>query len=142
MLHDSWCAAGEDKEVDSLTAGSPCQPYTRNRNSRQRDGTMKHKDAKSLSDMVLMIKERRPRAALLENDTGMMDTESVDDPVTPLQRLQDMLTTNFPGWAFRKIQLGTEGFLLERRRRFVLKSTYLGPTLYLYPYPPIAKEFG
>ena len=76
-------------EVDYLFAGTPCNPFSPMRSKRFSDGSVKsHKMyANTFGDAFDTLTKFNPVSVTFEQSMGFDLPESVDSPVSPLQRL-------------------------------------------------------
>jgi len=116
LLHDGECGL-PDGCVDIMGAGTPCQPYTKTRAKRKREGALSHRQAHIIEITLKLCQDVQPRAIVLENVTGFMERESTIDDTTPYMRLKDSLALFLPTWAFRTFRLDAKLWLPESRPR-------------------------
>ena len=76
------------KVPDLAVIGSPCQPFSRQRVKRSVVGSVRGHSSfeTTMSDLPTWLEAHQPRCAIAEQVHGLDVAESVQDPVTPLQR--------------------------------------------------------
>ena len=85
------CPEWANEEPDIGVIGTPCQPFSRQRNKRSADGSVRShsKYETTFTDMMEWLNAFQPKTAIGEQVEGFMCPESVSIRTTPLER---------PGW--------------------------------------------
>ena len=74
----------DDEPDDLMVAGFPCQPYSSQRPARYKDGWRSHPASEVMFQVCHVLKQRKPKMALLENVPGFLKASRTDRIVNAL----------------------------------------------------------
>ena len=116
--HGTTCEQVVEKgEMDCLSCGASCKPFSLPRHGRLTLGSKAHKDEKLIAKWAELLGASESKTGLLENVAGFMLPESASDPASPLKRLIEYMSEVAPEYSIVSIILQGSTYMVFSRRR-------------------------